>query len=761
MLINTVKHKNILRLLVILFAMPLSMQAQIDIPDDFPFEELQPETIRLYTDRDVYISGETVYFRADCYAPEAAKEILSKVVYIELFKHTGESIVKKKIKLVNSHADNCFRIPHELSSGTYYLRAFTQYSRNFKPAAGSFKVLEVINPQNPPGLSKSSAKELQFFPEFDSLIKGKDNRIAFLCSEALATATDSIILQTYGADTLQKIIDLYGNAGMIYIFPSDSLTHTLKFYLQNHDSILFDIQLPYSSMYMFTEIKQKENRVHFKLKGNKRTPHRYFLSIIHQSGLCVSTKQAITTESDFSYEVGKSKLPAGINYFLLEDDKGDVLFTDAIYHKPESQSINIHLDKQNYSTRQAVKLKIDLQGETALLNVRVVKKGSTFMNFFSNSSLLFNPMFFKDYPVDTGMISLRDRKMTEIAMLVFRHSLNADRTFSRSLLDKKEKLWLPENRGIGISGFLLEKGSEKPVANVPVIGSLLFSVPCIHINNTSDDGSFFLSFNNLQDQQNLFISPFNKDQQIQLLINNDFGAAYPRIRDMGFYPDSAKRRFYEEMYLNAQLTDKFGKKAIPFPKTELPDVYKNMAKEILLSDYIALSSLPEVFKEIIPNARMRKENGKTLLAVLDGMNNIWYDNPLVLLDNVPISDHDILEEIHPAQVRKIGVVSHTSVIGDHFIPGIIYIETFDGKFAGLKMPDNSVFLEYDMFAQGYNFNPLEYQSARQIDNPLPDFRNLLYWDPGIRISGKAEIEFLPVTISRNSTSSLRAIIPTV
>lgn len=86
-----------------------------------------------YTDRDVYVSGETVL--AKIFTP---KDNPSRIVHIDLINKQGTRITGGSMEINNNQADGFLELPDSLSSGTYLLRAY------LKNTAAQLKIIREI-----------------------------------------------------------------------------------------------------------------------------------------------------------------------------------------------------------------------------------------------------------------------------------------------------------------------------------------------------------------------------------------------------------------------------------------------------------------------------------------------------------------------------------------------------------------------------------------------------------------------------------------
>lgn len=109
--------KNIL--LFLLFGIHLFLVGQTKEigTDKFPFEH-----VSLETDRDIYLSGETIWFTAKINI-ENRQDAVSQILYLELYNTDQKSLAQKKFRIKDGNVQGAFEIPSEFLSETYFLRA--------------------------------------------------------------------------------------------------------------------------------------------------------------------------------------------------------------------------------------------------------------------------------------------------------------------------------------------------------------------------------------------------------------------------------------------------------------------------------------------------------------------------------------------------------------------------------------------------------------------------------------------------------------
>jgi hypothetical protein len=101
----------------------------------------------------------------------------SKVLYVELIKWNGVKLASLKLKLDKSGSSASLRIPGDLLSGNYYMRAYTKWMRNFSVNDYAYRLIKIVNPFNAgidagPSEIPDSWKSILNFKPSKELIQG-------------------------------------------------------------------------------------------------------------------------------------------------------------------------------------------------------------------------------------------------------------------------------------------------------------------------------------------------------------------------------------------------------------------------------------------------------------------------------------------------------------------------------------------------------------------------------------------------------------
>ena len=125
------------------------LDAQADLVSSNQLE-LVSEEISLFSDRELYIAGETMWFSlAIKYRQIGSLSIASKVAYVDLVGSTGVVMTRVKIEVISGKGSGSIDLSEDLTSGYYKLRSYTQAMRNFGPDAFEEQTIIVLNADQP------------------------------------------------------------------------------------------------------------------------------------------------------------------------------------------------------------------------------------------------------------------------------------------------------------------------------------------------------------------------------------------------------------------------------------------------------------------------------------------------------------------------------------------------------------------------------------------------------------------------------------
>lgn len=149
----------------------------------------------------------------------------------------------------------------------------------------------------------------------------------------------------------------------------------------------------------------------------------------------------------------------------------------------------------------------------------------------------------------------------------------------------------------------------------------------------------------------------------------------------------------------------------------------------ILDDYTRFPLMKEVFIEFIPEIRAVNAGGgrhKVQVAVRsgDGTSAFTSGNSLMLIDGVPVFDHETVYNYDPLLVKRIDIYPHIHYLGGEEFAGVVNFVTYKGNLPSVKFGNGVRVLNYNgpAFPQAYTCYGVD-------TSEYPDYRTTIYWNP--------------------------------
>jgi hypothetical protein len=136
------------------------------------------EKIYLHTDREDYVAGEMVWFKAYLYA-ENIPDTMSTVLYTELYNEDQKLVTRVVLPIFAGDSFGDITIPDSSLSGDYFLRAYTPAMLNHDADFIFSKKIRVTGKGKYNPRQSEKKQRIEFFPEGGNLVSGLSNTVAF------------------------------------------------------------------------------------------------------------------------------------------------------------------------------------------------------------------------------------------------------------------------------------------------------------------------------------------------------------------------------------------------------------------------------------------------------------------------------------------------------------------------------------------------------------------------------------------------------
>jgi len=307
---------------------------------------------------------------------------------------------------------------------------------------------------------------------------------------------------------------------------------------------------------------------------------------------------------------------------------------------------------------------------------------------------------------------------------------------------------LPELEGELIRGTISNKITGEPLREIDISLSFVGKTARCQFMKTNSEGGFIFVVKEQTQPGEIVIQPLSgniPDSYVEL--DWSFSDSYNGYKPVSFSMDSAMAEEIDNAVISMQVNNIYEQERITKDDSsgiELQDFFGAPVRRIYLDDFIELTDIREVVKELLPEVILfRKDKTPALKVVSSNPYQIFEDQALVLFDGVPVTDIENLLEVSSNELERIDIVTSRYFYSDYFFDGII---SFVSKRGDLSALNNGSSLFRQVFEGSLGKKDF-YQPDYSIDSirlsRIPDYRNTLYWNADITTpeDGVAEIEF--------------------
>lgn len=164
------------------------------------------------------------------------------------------------------------------------------------------------------------------------------------------------------------------------------------------------------------------------------------------------------------------------------------------------------------------------------------------------------------------------------------------------------------------------------------------------------------------------------------------------------------------------------------------DPLKKYHSIYVIDDYTRFATMREVFIEYLHDIRINKENGQIRMEVKTvdskGVATFQsYSNSLILLDGVPVFDHQIIYDMDPASLKAVEIYPYNYSFGSSYFIGAANFVTLNGDLAATDLGRGVRIFSF----KGISV-PRAYTAASAAGNPsFPRRDETLFWHPAITL----------------------------
>ncbi|MHC1730787.1 MAG: hypothetical protein AB9888_01950 [Bacteroidales bacterium] len=713
---------------------------------------MNQEEIRLVTDRDIYIAGEEVLFRVTQVGSLThIPGTVSKVVYVDLLDSHRTPVVQVRTGTDGFTGAGVFRIPDTLRTGNYFIRSFTSLMKNYPQALFAYRMITVINPfrslasiKIPP--SDHQADSVVFFPETGALVAGLQCRVGIRCFNDAGdpVITRGTILTTSGDTVAAFSTDRHGTA-LFTLTPPDPGPLSLITTDRTGAGRRFDLPgVQAAGLTFYASPQGNDGGVVLRLAASSGfTPGMVKVVFAPVSYPAVVKEVYAAGSQDVIFEPGS--LPEGLARITVSDMQGRELASRWYYHSSvPGVQMNVSINSTSLAVRgkAGVAVRItDGKGNPlpGVISVSVVKPVLVNENRFDELSRNLQFPSVQAFKTEMNLPGIND-------YLIFSEE-NGDLRYPSGA--PGEIVYLPEPEGHLISGVVRDSETDEPLAGEDLSLSIVGRSARCTFTRSDSEGRF--SFPVMEyGRKEIVIQRLRPGERGYYIDLNDPFLFEMRLRQVPgpYYPDTTRLKELNDAIVSMQVSNIYDpflrKRSARLFSGTFPGFFGKPDRTVILSDYIQLSTLREVFKELVPGLTSSGKDENIYLTLTNRYQGMSFDSPpLVILDGVPVYDIDKLLDIPSSLIERVEVLSVRYFTGDIVTDGIINIVSHKGDLSAMEFDRSILRQEYDMLLDSYDLFAPDYSADSLRSSRIPDYRNTLYWNPSIRTDsdGVAAVEF--------------------
>lgn len=307
---------------------------------------------------------------------------------------------------------------------------------------------------------------------------------------------------------------------------------------------------------------------------------------------------------------------------------------------------------------------------------------------------------------------------------------------------------LPELEGELIRGVIFNRITNQPLRETNISLSFVGKTARCQFTRTNAKGEFIFVVKDQEGLAEIVIQPLIPDISGSYIeLHQPFCNTYNGFSPPAFELDSSLTAKLNNAVIAMQVSNNYeqvrNKSAAP-PAFKTRDFFGGSDRSVEISDYIELTNIREVVKEILPEVTLFTKDKKAALKVVSSNPYQIFNNPaLVLFDGVPVSDIEELMKVSAKELERIEIINTRYFYSDYVFEGIISFISKGGILNSIES-SSSVFRQvYEGCLKDEVFYSPDYSIDSERLSRIPDFRNTLYWNPDVVTSadGSAAVEF--------------------
>lgn len=336
--------------------------------------ESYPEKIYVHSDKTYYNNEGDIWFALYLVnGVTHGKSSKSLLAHVELLNEKDSIIDSKKLFVNSLSTPGNFKLSKELKSGSYKIRAYTNYMRNQGDAYFFQKKITIWSYENDISNKKTkeintiSSKEkivkpdLHFYPQGGYLVSGLVNKVAIKLKDNIF---DTLSIQGNVVDENNKLITSFSSTkfglGEFSIIPEKGKNY-FAILTQNNNTFKYKLPKTLKEGFVLNVVNSNE-RLYVSLNTNTTNGLLGSSILIHERGELVYNQKFKEATNKKTLRIPLNQIKNGVIHITLFNSNLHPVCERLVFVNKEKNSpkISIEKEKEYYGHRKKVNLKINI-----------------------------------------------------------------------------------------------------------------------------------------------------------------------------------------------------------------------------------------------------------------------------------------------------------------------------------------------------------------------------------------------------------------
>ncbi|AGC75413.1 hypothetical protein LX97_00111 [Nonlabens dokdonensis] len=293
------------------------------------FNNIPQEVAYLHLNKSTYIKGEQIAFTA--YVLDKLSKnpsAISSNLYVTLENKSGDVLSQQLLGLRNGTASNVIELDSTFTSGSYVIKAYTNWMRNFDAQNHYSEHIRIIDPKLEKVIREeitATDLDIQFLPEGGKFVDEVVNAVGIIAKDNTGHGIGNLKGKIYDRENnfISNFSTNQVGIGRFYLKPSISTNYYATYSYKDEDyKVPLEITIEPLGTVLSCATDSKNLFVNVLLNEatNKQVKNKKYQIAVHNDRGILLSDVIFRKEGKQLFSFDLSTLPSGINVVTLFDD---------------------------------------------------------------------------------------------------------------------------------------------------------------------------------------------------------------------------------------------------------------------------------------------------------------------------------------------------------------------------------------------------------------------------------------------------------